>query len=126
MDDLATFSQRAASLIAQFDKAGHDGMLTLGENIGDLVGVTSAYLAAFPKGQGKQETKQEFFLQYARVWCGVRRPKYEERQLKTNPHAMGYARINEQMKHQPGFAEAFACKKGDKLYLDASKRVSIW
>ncbi len=124
--DRFEFSRRGTALIEQFDKTGHRGKLTLGENIGDLVGLSSAYKAAFPKGEGSREDKQNLFISYARIWCGVRRPQYEELMLKTGPHAMGYARINEQVKHQPGFQEAFQCPQGSPMTLPDSQRVKIW
>lgn len=124
--DLAQFSSRSQKLVDQFNRAGHNGALTLGENVADLVGLTFAYQAAFPDGKGNLTDKQNLFISYARVWCNVKRPKYEERLLKTDPHAMGWARINEQVKHQPGFSEAFSCKAGDKLSLLPEDRVVIW
>jgi putative endopeptidase len=54
------------------------------------------------------------------------RPKLREMLLKTDPHSMKEARVNEQMKHQAGFAEAYQCKAGDKLWLDPKERVVIW
>ena len=62
----------------------------------------------------------------ARVWCDVTLEKTKEMQLKTDPHSLGYARINEQVKHQAGFYEAFSCGKKDKLYLSETERVKIW
>lgn len=124
--DLKEFQSRTHKLVSQFNAVGHNGELTLGENIGDLVGVTFAYRAAFPGGKGSVEDKQKFFLQYGRAWCQVQRPKYRERALKTDPHAMGDARVNEQVKHQIGFAEAFQCKQGDKMFLPPQDRVTIW
>ncbi|MGE3975543.1 MAG: M13 family metallopeptidase [Bdellovibrionales bacterium] len=125
-EDLNTFKTRGAKLISQFDKIGHNGTLTLGENIGDLVGLTSAYEAAFPKARGDVKLKQAFFTQYGRLWCTVARPKWEEKALKTDSHAMGYARVNEQIKHQPGFAEAFSCPAGSPMTLPEGERVRIW
>jgi len=124
--DLADFSGRGKKMVEQFNKAGHNGLLTLGENIADFVGVTFAYRAAFPEGKASPEDKKRFFISYGRVWCNVARPKAEENQLKTNPHALGWARINEQMKQQPAFAEVFQCKKGDPMYLDPKDRVQVW
>ncbi len=124
--DVKTFQARGKKFIEQFNKIGHDGKLTLGENIGDLTGVTFAYRAAFPDGKGSVQQKKDFFTQYARVWCSVERPKYQEQKLKTDPHSLGYARVNEQVKNQPAFAEAFSCKKGDKMVLDPKDIVSIW
>lgn len=124
--DLKEFQTRTMRLVDQFNGIGHNGKLTLGENIGDLVGVTFAYRAAFPDNKGSAEDKKKFFIQYARAWCEVMRPKHRELKLKTDPHALGEARVNEQMKHQAGFAEAFQCKPGDKMFLSPKDRVMIW
>ena len=126
MRDLKEFSVRGEKLITYFNKAGHNGKLTIGENIGDLVGLTFAYSAAFPNNVGSIEDKKKLFISYARLWCNVALPKAEEQQLKTNPHALGWARINEQVKHQKGFAEAFKCNDSDKMSLPDSERVKIW
>ncbi|MBC7421142.1 MAG: M13 family metallopeptidase [Bdellovibrio sp.] len=126
MKDLKEFSNRGRRLIEQFNKAGFNGGFTLGENIGDLVGLTFAYQAAFPEGKGSIEDQKKLFIAYGRVWCGVTRPKMAEQLLKTDPHAAGWARINEQVKHQKPFAEAFQCKAGDKMFLPDSERIQIW
>lgn len=126
MKDLAEFSNRGRKMIDQFNKAGHNGVLTLGENIGDLVGLTFAYNAAFDGQEPKVEDQKRLFVAYGRLWCGVARPKAEEQLLKTDPHALGRARINEQVKHQPAFAKAFNCKAGDKMTLPDQERVQIW
>ena len=126
MKDMKEFSNRGKKLISLFDKAGHNGALTLGENIGDLVGLTFAYRAAFQNTKPTIEDQKKLFIAYARLWCYVARPKTEEQQLKTNPHALGWARINEQVKHQKKFAEAFSCQKGDAMTLPDSEQVQIW
>lgn len=124
--DLAAFNLRSSKMVEQFDKIGHDGKLTLGENVADLVGLTFAYHAAFPKNEGGVEDKKKFFISYARVWCTVNRPDFAQMLLKTDSHAAGWARINEQVKQQPAFAEAFQCKAGDKMTLPEEERISIW
>lgn len=128
--DVQMFKKRGEKLVAQFNQAGHDGTLTLGENIGDLVGVTFALNAAkkvMPVDPvAREKATKNFFLQYARAWCGVMRPKQIEMRLKTDPHALVWARVNEQMKHQPEFAEVYNCKAGDKLFLPPEERVTIW
>ena len=124
--DLKNFDKRGKPLVEQFNKIGHNGELTQGENIADLVGVTFAHQAAFPAGSAKIEDEKKFFVAYARLWCGVMLEKTKEMLLKTDPHSLGFARINEQMKHQPGFQKAYQCKKGDKLYLDPENQIKIW
>jgi len=56
----------------------------------------------------------------------VVRPDHAKLLLKTDPHATGEARINEQVKHQTAFAETFQCKAGDKMTLPDSEKVKIW
>jgi putative endopeptidase len=125
-DEVKNFMSRGDRLVAQFDAIGHNGKLTLGENMADLSGLTFAWDAAFKGGAGTPELKKGFYIQYARLWCETIRPKFREMRLKTDPHATGEARVNEQMKHQTGFAEQFSCKANNKLWLDPDKRVKIW
>jgi putative endopeptidase len=125
-DDIKKFKERGSKMAEQFNKIGHNGYLTLGENVADLVGLTFAYNAAFPENKGAIPDKQKFFVAYGRLWCNVAREKAREMQLKTDPHSLGYARINEQVKHQAGFQEAFSCNSKNKLYLSEKERISIW
>lgn len=125
-DDINKFKERGQKMITQFNSIGHNGELTQGENIADLVGLTFAYDAAFPSNKGSIDDKKKFFVAYGRLWCEVMRDKAREMQLKTDPHSLGVARVNEQVKHQGGFQEAFSCKKGDKLFMDEAERIRIW
>lgn len=125
--DLKAFKERGDKFISQFNKIGHDGKLTLGENIGDHVGITFAYNAAFPQAdKASTDDKKKFFVSYARLWCNVATPSYNEKQIKTNPHSLGKERINQQVIHIDGFYDAFSCKKGDKMFVDAKDRIRIW
>lgn len=129
--DLIEFKKRTEGLVNQFNAIGHNGKLTLGENIGDLVGLTFGYKTAFSTASGSEvippnSAKRDFFTQYARVWCGVVRPKMAELMLKTDPHSAVKARVNEQVKHQGGFKDAFACSDSDKMVLKAEERISVW
>ena len=137
--DIHEFQRRGQVLVRQFEGIGHDGQLTLGENIGDLTGVTFAYRAAFvgakgPKGvqtgsgdhEGTAAEKRDFFLQYARLWCQVMLPKTREKLLKTDPHALGEARVNQQLKNQPEFAKAYSCNSKQKMVLSDQDRAVVW
>jgi len=126
-DDVKKFKELGARFEGLYNAAGQNGKLTLGENIGDLVGLTFAYRAAFPAGEAiKLEDQKKFFLGWAHTWCDVIRPKAALNRLKTDPHSLNWARVNLQVVHQPGFYQAYGCKKGDRMYLDPSERVSIW
>ena len=125
-EDLAQFKARTKILIEQYDAAGHNGEFTQGENIGDISGMSFAYDTAFANNAGTPEQKRAFFLQYARAWCQVMRPKELERRLKTDPHSQADVRVNEPLKHMAGFYEAYQCRENDKMYLPPEGRVSLW
>ena len=83
--------------------------------------------SAFPDpDKADPQDVKKFFISYGRVWCGVMRPAARKMYLKTNPHALPKARINQQVMHRDLFHKAFQCKKGDKMYLDPADRVQIW
>lgn len=125
--DAENFKKRGAQFIKQFEDIGHDGKLTLGENIGDHVGITFAYDAAFPNAKNaNKELKQKFFIAYARLWCGVQTESSALKRLKTDPHSSGQERINQQVIHINGFYDAFECKKGDKMFVEPNERIRIW
>ena len=125
-EDHEAFKKRTEVFITQFNGIGHDGKLTLGENIGDHVGLRAAYRAAFHGKKSSLQDQKRFFTSFARVWCGMMLPKTRENLLKTDPHSLGEARVNQQVMHIDGFQEAYGCKKGNALYLDPEKRVKVW
>jgi len=126
--DLAEFQRRGAKLAEQFEKAGHNGSLTMGENIGDLVGLNFAHRAAFSERnvEVSDDEQREFFIQYARTWCGVMLPQTRERRLKVGPHALPEARVNQQVQHLSKFHQAFECKETNKLYRAENDQIKIW
>ncbi len=127
MKDLSEFSKRGQQFAVQYDKMGHNGKLTLGENIGDHVGMTFSLHAAFADlEKATVDDLKKFYVAYGRMWCSVMRPEFAALRLKTDPHALGWARINGQVPHQETFAKAFSCKAGDKMFLDPKERTRVW
>ncbi len=125
--DLAEFKKRGEVFVKRLNKINHNGELKLGEVIGDHVGITSSYKAAFPEpDKASIESQQSFFVAYARMWCYRALKSAEEMQIKTAPHPLGWVRINEEVVHLPGFAKAFSCKKGDKMFVDAKEQGLVW
>lgn len=124
--DLEGLKSRTKILIDQFNNAGQNGELTLGENIGDLVGLTASHRAAFGDKTPKPDVERAFYTQYARMWCEVTRPKFAELRKRSNPHPLGVARVNEQIRQQSGFRRAFQCKDSDPMVLPPEKLVHLW
>jgi putative endopeptidase len=51
-------------------------------------------------------------------------PEAERRQVKTDPHAPGRARVNGVVANMPEFARAFACAEGSAQA--PKKRCRLW
>jgi len=139
--DRKTFDALGAKLSAQYDKACpfdagktcHNGKLTLGENIGDLGGLSMAYQAYHLSLGGRPAPvlggltgDQRFFLSYAQAWRWKNREAYARQALKTDPHALPEARVNGVVRNFAPWYAAFGVKPGDKLYLPPEQRVHIW
>lgn len=137
--DRAAFDVLGKKLIAQFDKfepidGQHvNGELTLGENIGDLAGVTIGYKAYQMSLEGKTSPvidgltgDQRFFMGYAQVWRSKAREDALRAQLLSDPHSPGEYRVNGIVGNVDAFYQAFDVKEGDKMYLKPEDRVTIW
>lgn len=137
--DLAEFQKRTKALVEQyaayqvFDDLNVNGELTLGENIGDLSGVTIAYKAYKKSLNGKEAPvidgltgDQRFFMGYAQIWRVKMREKALRNRTETDPHSPGHFRALGSLSNMPEFYEAFDLKEGDKMYIAPEKRVKIW
>jgi endothelin-converting enzyme/putative endopeptidase len=138
-EDLAAFKVRTDNLVAQysdyavFDDLNVNGELTLGENIGDLSGVTIAYKAYKASLNGKEALvidgltgEQRFFMGYAQVWRGKMVEKSLRNRVATDPHSPAEFRALGSLSNMPEFYRAFDVKKGDAMYIAPEKRVKIW
>jgi putative endopeptidase len=139
--DKKEFHKRTQALIEQYNAfepeqlpGSHvNGALTIGENIGDLGGVTIAHKAYMISLQGKSPPvidgfigPQRLFIGWAQVWRGKYRDAALSRMLATNPHSPPEFRCNGVVRNLREFYDAFDVKKGDKLWLPAKDRVRIW
>ncbi|MFQ5650856.1 MAG: M13 family metallopeptidase [bacterium] len=138
-EDEAEFKKRARAIVKQYakyrpiDSMPVNGKLTLGENIGDLAGLTVAYKAYKRSLKGRKAPiidgftgDQRFFIGWAQVWRCKYRDDELRRRLLTDPHAPGECRTNGVVANMPEFYEAFEVKEGDGLYKPPESRVNIW
>ena len=137
-EDTAAFKTLVDKLAAQYDTyeaAGLrlNGQLTLGENIGDLSGVTVAYEAYRLSLQGKAAPvlkgltgDQRFFLAWAQGWRELIREEELRNQVLTNAHSPSPFRVNGVVRNVDAWYSAFNVQPGDKLYLSPGDRVHIW
>jgi len=137
--DLAAFKKRTSALVAQYNsfKAFPDlnvnGDFTLGENIGDLGGLSIAIKAYKATLNGKEAPvmdgftgMQRVFLGWGQVWAEKIREEALRSQIASDPHSPALFRVNGTVRNVPEFYEAFNVKPGDSLYLAPEQRVKIW
>jgi len=137
--DLAEFSKRTKTLVEQyddyhvFDDLTVNGKLTLGENIGDLSGLTIAYKAYKTSLNGKEALiidgltgDQRFFMGYAQIWRAKIVEKSMRNRVATDPHSPAEFRALGSLSNMDEFYEAFDVKKGDAMYIAPEERVKIW
>ena len=138
-EDRAEFEKRTSRLVEQysefkpFDDLAVNGEFTLGENIGDLGGLSIALLAynisldgeAAPVLEG-YTGEQRVFIGYAQAWRGISREEAVRVQINTDPHSPRQYRVNGVVRNVPEFYEAFDVAETDALYLPPEERVKIW
>ena len=139
--DRAEFEKRANLLIAQYNALVPEGTpdltvngaLTVGENIGDLGGLSIALKAYEIALAGKQSPVidgmngyQRLFLAWAQAWRGKVRPEELRRRIATDPHSPYEFRCNQIVRNIPAFYSTFGITKSDALWLDEDQRVAIW
>ena len=137
--DLAAFKTKTSALIEQYNSfealpgLNVNGAFTLGENIGDLGGLSIAIKAYKASLNGKEAEVldgytgiQRVFLGWGQVWKEKMRDESLRNQITSDPHSPGKFRVNGTVRNIPEFYEAFDVKPTNKLYLAPEKRVKIW
>lgn len=138
-EDRARFDARTKALGAQYNSycplPGQcvNGGLTMGENLGDLGGLSMAYTAYQLSLKGKPAPviggltgDQRFYLAWAQVWRGKYRDEALLNLIKTNPHSPSMYRANGPLRNIDAWYKAFNVKPGDAMYLPPEQRVRIW
>jgi predicted metalloendopeptidase len=141
-EDRAEFGTRTKALIEQYDEYvpralsnGHhvNGAFTVGENIGDLGGLSIALLAYQLSLGGESAPvidgltgEQRVFFGWAQVWRTKSRDAEAIRRLAIDPHSPPEFRCNGVVRNLDAFYNAFDVDESDALYLDPQQRVRIW
>ena len=139
-EDLKQFTELGGALADQYSQLEPlpgifvDGKFTLGENIGDLGGVSAALdgLKIHLKQAGNPglidgyTPEQRFFISWATIWRSKAREEAIKNLVKTDSHSPGQYRAYVPLQNVDAFYDAFSIEKGDGMYLEEDKRVKIW
>ena len=134
------FEERTGTLAAQYDEyspvEGYNvnGAVTLGENIGDLGGLSIALhaYAMYVADHGEMPVldgftgEQRVFLAWAQAFRSVRTEDSMVSRLQSGVHSPSQYRINGVVRNMDAWYEAFDIQPGDALYLPPEERVTIW
>ena len=137
--DRAEFENRTDALVGQYDSyypfpdLHVNGTFTLGENIGDLGGISIALKAYLDSLEGQEPPViegftgvQRVFIGFGRVWRSKIRDEALRTRIATDPHSPGVYRANGSVRNVPEWYSAFQVSEGDGLYLAPEERVKIW
>ncbi len=138
-EDEAQFQARSKRMVEQYSaftplEGEHlNGELTLGENIGDLGGLTVAH-RAYQLSLGGREPEvidgytgeQRFFLGWAQIYRRKYREEELRRRLRIDSHSPSEYRVNGIVSNMPEFYRAFDVQEGDPLFRSDEVRVKIW
>jgi putative endopeptidase len=139
--DRVAFEERTKALIAQYDALvptevpdSHvNGALTIGENIGDLGGLSIAWKAYLLSLDGQEPPvvdgltgAERFFLSWAQAWRMAIRPEEAARLLSIDPHSPNEFRCNQVVRNIDVWYDTFGVTEQDAMYLDPAERVAIW
>ena len=126
--DERKFKKKVNAMIKQFDGielpwGTVNGKFTVSENIADNGGM-AVTLDIMSRTEGV--SFEEYFNNWARVWCQKAKPEYQKLLLQVDVHGPAYLRCNMPPRNFPEWYETFNVKKSDEMYIAPSKRVVVW
>ena len=126
--DERKFNKKVNAMIRQYDGIELpwgvcNGKFTVSENIADNGGM-AVTLDIMSHSEGV--SFEEYFTNWARVWCQKAKPEYQKLLLQVDVHGPAYLRCNMPPRNFPEWYATFGVKKSDEMYLAPSKRVVVW
>ena len=109
------------------------GRQSMGETLGDVVGIQMAYRAYRLSLDGEEAPvidgltgDQRFFLGFAQIWRGMEREESLRNRVMTANHPPGEFRLNNAVRHLDAWYDAFKVTPEHDLYLPPEQRIRIW
>ena len=127
-DDFKRFEAKVNQMIEQFDgielpQGKVNGAFIVSENMADNGGM-SVTLDIMSKTEGV--SYEEYFHNWARVWCQKAKPEYQQMLLAVDVHGPCVLRANMPPRNFKEWYATFDVKETDKMYIAPEKRIIIW
>ncbi len=127
-DDFKRFEAKVGQMIEQFDGielpwGKVNGAFIVSENMADNGGM-SVTLDIMSRTEGA--SYEEYFKNWARVWCQKAKPEYSQLLLSVDVHGPCMLRANIPPRNFKEWYSAFDVKETDLMYIAPEKRIVIW
>ena len=127
-EDFKRFDEKVNLMIEQFDGielpwGKVNGAFIVSENMADNGGI-SVTLDIMSRTEGA--SYEEYFKNWARVWCQKARPEFSQMLLSVDVHGPCILRANIPPRNFDEWYETFDVKESDKMYIAPDKRLVIW
>ena len=127
-DDFERFETKVGQMIEQFDGielpwGKVNGAFIVSENMADNGGM-AVTLDIMSRTEGA--SYEEYFSNWARVWCQKAKPEYSQMLLAVDVHGPCMLRANMPPRNFSEWYAAFDVKETDKMYIEPEKRIVIW
>ena len=127
-DDFKRFEAKVQQMIEQFDGielpwGKVNGAFIVSENMADNGGM-AVTLHIMAKMEGA--SYEEYFCNWARVWCQKARPEYSKLLLSVDVHGPCILRANMPPRNFSEWYSTFGVTENDQMYIAPEKRIVIW
>ena len=127
-DDFKRFEEKVQQMIEQFDgielpSGKVNGAFIVSENMADNGGM-AVTLDIMSRTDGA--SYEEYFCNWARIWCQKARPEYAQMLLAVDVHGPCVLRANIPPRNFKEWYTAFNVQETDKMYIAPEKRIIIW
>ena len=127
-DDFKRFDAKVNQMIEQFDGielpwGKVNGAFIVSENMADNGGMS---VTLDIMGHTEGASSEEYFSNWAKVWCQKAKPEYQKLLLSVDVHGPCLLRANMPPRNFPEWYKTFDVKETDQMYLAPEKRIVIW
>lgn len=127
-EDFKRFNQSTKAMIKEFEGivlpfGTVNASFTVSENIADNGGM-AVTLDIMSRLNGANY--EEYFINWAKVWCMKAKPEYEALLINVDVHAPHIVRANIPPRNFQEWYDTFNVTKKDKMYIAPNKRVVVW
>ena len=127
-DDFKRFEAKVQQMIEQFDGielpwGKVNGAFIVSENMADNGGVA---VTLDIMGRTPGANYQEYFFNWAKIWCQKAKPEYSQLLLSVDVHGPCILRANMPPRNFDEWYTTFGVTENDQMYIAPEKRIVIW